>query len=87
MFNNKFFEDITREEYALLFAILNADKSVLFDIENAKADALLKRLATASNLNQEGCLLRLSIFDKYRNATCIIDSEEVFIENEKPCPS
>ena len=87
MFNNKFFEDITQEEYALLFAFLNADKSVLFDVENANARVLLNRLAIASNLNEEGCALRLSIFDKYKNATCIIDSEDVFIEDEKPCLS
>lgn len=87
MFNNKFFEDITQEEYSLLSALLNADKSVLFDVENANALVLMNRLATASNLNEEGCALRLSIFDKYNNATCIIDAEEIFIENEKPCLS
>jgi hypothetical protein len=86
MFNNKFFESITEDEYTLLSALLNADKSVLFDLKNAIAPVLLNRLA-ASNLNEDGCALRLSIFDKYKNATCIIDAEEIFIDDEKPCLS
>jgi hypothetical protein len=44
----------------------------------------MNKLATV-NLTEEGHALRLSIFDKYKNATCIIDNEEVFIEDEKPC--
>jgi hypothetical protein len=84
MFNTTFFDSITQDEHTLLSALLNADKSVLFELQHANAVRLMNKLATV-NLTEEGHALRLSIFDKYKNATCIIDNEEVFIEDEKPC--
>lgn len=86
IFNNAFLNTITEDEHCLLYAILNNDREVLYEIAHANAIVLMSKLMRVP-LSDEGEIIKASIIQKFKDATCIIDCEDLFISDEKPCIS
>lgn len=86
LFNNTFLNSISEDEHCLLYAILNNDRVVLYEIVYANAIILMNKLMRVP-LSEEGEAIKASIVQKFKDATCIIDQEDLFISDEKPCTS
>jgi len=86
IFNNTFLNAITEDEHCLLYAILNNDRVVLYEIAYANAILLMSKLMRVP-LSEEGEAVKTSIIQKFKDATCIIDQEDLVISDEKPCIS
>lgn len=86
IFNNTFLNSLTEDENCLLYAILNNDRAVLYEIAHSNAIVLLSKLMRVT-LTDEGEEVKKSIIQKLNDATCIIDSDNLFISDEKPCIS
>ena len=86
IFNNTFLNSLTEDENCLLYAILNNDRAVLYEIAHSNAIVLLSKLMRVT-LTDEGEEVKKSIIQKFNDATCIIDSDNLFISDEKPCIS
>jgi len=86
IFNTTFLDSLTEDENCLLYAVLNNNREVLYDIIHANAILILSKL-TRAPLSDEGIAVKDSIIQKFQTATCIIDLDPLFISDEKPCIS
>lgn len=66
IFRPSFIEALTEDEHALLYYIVNENKTVIYELAYSRADVIINKLCK-SNLTEEGEELRKNILEKYNN--------------------
>ena len=66
IFRPSFIEALTEDEHALLYYILNKDKTVIYELAYSRATVIIQKLCQ-SNLTEEGENIRKNILEKYNN--------------------
>jgi hypothetical protein len=66
IFSPSFIKALTEDEYALLYYILNKDKTVIYELDYSRATVIIQKLCQ-SNLTEEGEEIRKNILEKYNN--------------------
>lgn len=67
IFRNSFIENITEDEHALLYSIVNKERNqgVLYELAYCRARVVIDKL-TKAELSEEGDSLRTSILEKFQ---------------------
>lgn len=66
IFRPSFIEALTEDEHALLYYIVNENKSVVYELVYSRADVIIQKLCQF-NLTEEGENLRKNILEKYNS--------------------
>ena len=66
IFRPSFIEALTEDEHALLYYIVNENKTIMYELAYSRAAVIIHKLHQ-SNLTEEGDELRKSILEKYNN--------------------
>lgn len=66
IFSPSFIEALTEDEHALLYYILNKDKTIIYELAYSRATVIIQKLCQ-SNLTEEGEEIRKNILEKYNS--------------------
>ena len=66
IFRPSFIEALTEDEHALLYYIVNENKTIIYELAYSRAGVVIQKLCQ-SNLTEEGENLRKNILEKYNS--------------------
>ena len=66
IFRPSFIEALTEDEHALLYYIVNENKTIIYELAYSRASVVIQKLCQ-SNLTEEGENLRKNILEKYNS--------------------